>query len=215
MKMIDVNDKIRAKVEALPDSPGVYRWKDKDGRVIYVGKAKNLKNRVRSYVREDKNRSPKVAAMIRHAEDLDITMTATEMEALILECNLIKEIHPKYNISLRDDKSYPYVKITTNEEWPRIFVTRNIRHDDGARYFGPFTDVGSLRTTLSLPLHESFPALPPVPSSSLRRSLLPSLFQGRLRLLRTYSVRPFRRKKYRTGEGTETEDDGCLRRHGL
>ena len=150
MKMIDVNDKIRTKVEALPDSPGVYRWKDKDGRVIYVGKAKNLKNRVRSYVREDKNRSPKVAAMIRHAEDLDITMTATEMEALILECNLIKEIHPKYNISLRDDKSYPYVKITTNEEWPRIFVTRNIRHDDGARYFGPFTDVGSLRTTLSL-----------------------------------------------------------------
>lgn len=148
--MINVNDKIRAKVEALPDSPGVYRWKDKDGRIIYVGKAKNLKNRVRSYVREDKNRSPKVAAMIRHAEDLDITMTATEMEALILECNLIKEIHPKYNISLRDDKSYPYVKVTTYDEWPRIFVTRNIRHDDGGKYFGPFTDVGSLRATLSL-----------------------------------------------------------------
>lgn len=148
--MIDVNDKIRAKVEALPDSPGVYRWKDKDGRIIYVGKAKNLKNRVRSYVREDKKRSPKVAAMIRHAEDLDITMTATEMEALILECNLIKEIHPKYNISLRDDKSYPYVKVTTYDEWPRIFVTRNIRHDDGGKYFGPFTDVGSLRATLSL-----------------------------------------------------------------
>jgi len=148
--MIDVNDKIRAKVEALPDSPGVYRWKDKDGRIIYVGKAKNLKNRVRSYVREDKNRSPKVAAMIRHAEDLDITMTATEMEALILECNLIKEIHPKYNISLRDDKSYPYVKVTTYDEWPRIFVTRNIRHDDGGKYFGPFTDAGSLRATLSL-----------------------------------------------------------------
>lgn len=111
--MIEVNDKIRAKVEALPDSPGVYRWKDKDGRIIYVGKAKNLKNRVRSYVREDKNRSPKVAAMIRHADDLDITMTGSEMEALILECNLIKEMHPKYNISLRDDKSYPYVKITT------------------------------------------------------------------------------------------------------
>ena len=92
-KMIEVNDKIRAKVEALPDSPGVYRWKDKDGRIIYVGKAKNLKNRVRSYVREDKNRSPKVAAMIRHADDLDITMTGSEMEALILECNLIKEMH--------------------------------------------------------------------------------------------------------------------------
>lgn len=151
--MIDVNEKIKAKVEALPDSPGVYRWKDKDGRIIYVGKAKNLKNRVRSYVREDKNRSPKVTAMIRHADDLDITMTGTEMEALILECNLIKELHPKYNISLRDDKSYPYVKITVNDEWPRIFVTRNIRRDDGAKYFGPFTDVGSLRQTLSLLRH--------------------------------------------------------------
>ncbi|MDY6083917.1 MAG: excinuclease ABC subunit UvrC [Dialister sp.] len=148
--MIDVNDTIRAKVESLPDSPGVYRWKDKNGRVIYVGKAKNLKNRVRSYVREDKNRSPKVAAMMRHAEDLDITMTATEMEALILECNLIKEMRPKYNISLRDDKSYPYVKITVHEPWPRIFVTRNIRHNDGAKYYGPFTDVGSLRQTLAL-----------------------------------------------------------------
>lgn len=148
--MIEVNDKIRAKVEALPDSPGVYRWKDKDGRIIYVGKAKNLKNRVRSYVREDKNRSPKVAAMIRHADDLDITMTGSEMEALILECNLIKEMHPKYNISLRDDKSYPYVKITTGDEWPRIFVTRNIRRDDHAKYYGPFMDVGSLRKTLSV-----------------------------------------------------------------
>ena len=153
--MIAVNDKIRAKVEALPACPGVYRWKDKDGKVIYVGKAVNLKNRVRSYVREDKNRSPKVAAMIRHAEDLDITMTATEMEALILECNLIKELHPKYNISLRDDKSYPYVKIT-NEEWPRLFITRNMRRNDGAHYFGPFTDVGSLRTTLRL-LRKQYP----------------------------------------------------------
>ena len=147
--MIAVNDKIRAKVDALPDCPGVYRWKDKDGKIIYVGKAVNLKNRVRSYVREDKNRSPKVAAMIRHADDLDITMTATEMEALILECNLIKELHPKYNISLRDDKSYPYVKIT-DEEWPRLFITRNMRRNDGAHYFGPFTDVGSLHTTLRL-----------------------------------------------------------------
>ena len=148
--MIDVNDKIRTKVERLPGSPGVYRWKDKNGRVIYVGKAVNLRNRVRSYVRADNKLSPKVAAMIRHADDLDITMTATEMEALILECNLIKELHPKYNISLRDDKSYPYVKITVQEKWPRIFITRNIRRDDKAKYFGPFTDVGSLRKTLSL-----------------------------------------------------------------
>lgn len=150
MKMINVNDKIRAKVEALPTSPGVYRWKDKNGKVIYVGKAKNLKNRVRSYVREDKNRAPKVAAMISHADDLDITMTHTEMEALILECNLIKELHPKYNISLTDDKSYPYIKITVKDEWPRIYVTRNIRHNDGSRYYGPYTKVGDMRMVLSL-----------------------------------------------------------------
>lgn len=148
--MINVNDKIRAKVEALPTSPGVYRWKDKTGKIIYVGKAKNLKNRVRSYVRVDKNRTPKVAAMISHADDLDITMTRTEMEALILECNLIKELHPKYNIALTDDKTYPYVKITVQEEWPRIYVTRNIRHNDGAKYFGPYTKVGDIRTVLAL-----------------------------------------------------------------
>lgn len=153
--MIDVKDKIRAKVESLPTTPGVYRWKDKNGRVIYVGKAVNLKNRVRSYVREDKNRSPKVAAMIRHADDLDITMTNTEMEALILECNLIKELHPKYNISLRDDKTYPYVKIT-GEEWPRIFVTRNLKRDGFSRYYGPFTDVGGLRRALRL-IERRFP----------------------------------------------------------
>lgn len=150
MVVMEINDKIRAKVESLPTTPGVYRWKDKNGHVIYVGKAVNLKNRVRSYVRDDKNRLPKVAAMMRHAEDLDITMTGTEMEALILECNLIKELHPKYNISLRDDKSYPYVKITTGEEWPRIFITRNIKRDGRSKYYGPFTDVGALRETLRL-----------------------------------------------------------------
>ena len=155
---MEINDKIRAKVESLPTTPGVYRWKDKNGRVIYVGKAVNLKNRVRSYVRDDKNRSPKVAAMMRHAEDLDITMTGTEMEALILECNLIKELHPKYNISLRDDKSYPYVKITTGEEWPRIFITRNIKRDGRSKYYGPFTDVGALRETLRL-LRRVYPCL--------------------------------------------------------
>ena len=144
---MDVNDKIRTKVETLPTTPGVYRWIDKNGKVIYVGKAVNLRNRVRSYIRVDKNRSPKVVAMLRHADDLDITMTKTEMEALILECNLIKELHPKYNISLRDDKTYPYVKIT-HEKWPRIFVTRNVRRNDAATYYGPFTDVGGLRKAL-------------------------------------------------------------------
>jgi excinuclease ABC subunit C len=153
--MINVNEKIRAKVKALPDLPGVYRWKDKNGRVIYVGKAVNLKNRVRSYVREDKNRSPKVAAMISHADDLDITITGSEMEALILEASLIKEIHPKYNISLRDDKTYPYVKIT-KEKWPRIYVTRYINRHDGAHYYGPYTNVGDMRHALHI-LEKRYP----------------------------------------------------------
>ena len=148
--MIEVNDIIKSKLENLPSSPGVYRWKDKNGKVIYVGKAVNLKNRVKSYVRNDKNKSPKVISMIKHAEDLDITITKNELEALILECNLIKELQPKYNISLRDDKTYPYLKVTVNEKWPRIYITRNIKRTDGARYFGPFTDVSSLRKTLKI-----------------------------------------------------------------
>ncbi|MDK8253634.1 MAG: excinuclease ABC subunit UvrC, partial [Dialister micraerophilus] len=148
--MIEVNDIVKSKLENLPSSPGVYRWKDKNGKVIYVGKAVNLKNRVKSYVRNDKNKSPKVISMIKHAEDLDITITKNELEALILECNLIKELQPKYNISLRDDKTYPYLKVTVNEKWPRIYITRNIKRTDGARYFGPFTDVSSLRKTLKI-----------------------------------------------------------------
>ena len=147
--METINTLIRAKVDALPDSPGVYRWKDKDGRVIYVGKAVNLKNRVRSYVREDKNRSPKVAAMIRHAADLDITMTATEMEALILECNLIKEHRPHYNTMLKDDKSYPYIRVTVQEDYPRILFCRQVKRDK-SKYFGPYTSAGAVKDTIEL-----------------------------------------------------------------
>lgn len=148
--MLEVNEIIKNKLKNLPPSPGVYRWKDKNGKVIYVGKAVNLKNRVMSYVRGAKNKSPKVISMIKHACDLDITITKNELEALILECNLIKELQPKYNISLRDDKTYPYLKITINEKWPRLYITRNILRNDGARYFGPFTDVGALKKTLKI-----------------------------------------------------------------
>lgn len=154
--MIEVNEVIKNKIRNLPSSPGVYRWKDKNGKIIYVGKAVNLKNRVRSYVRNEKNKSPKVISMIKHAQDLDITITKNELEALILECNLIKELQPKYNISLRDDKTYPYLKVTVNEDWPRLYITRNIRRNDGAKYFGPFTDVGALKKTLNV-LNKYYP----------------------------------------------------------
>lgn len=143
------SETVLTKVRNLTTQPGVYLWKDDKGRIIYVGKAVNLRNRVKSYVRNDANRAPKVAAMISHAVDFDTIVVATEMEALILENNLIKKHHPRYNIMLRDDKTYPYIKVTVQEEYPRIYMTRRVIRD-GARYFGPFADSGAVHRTLKL-----------------------------------------------------------------
>ena len=140
---------ILEKVSHLPTTPGVYLWRDKYQRIIYVGKAINLRNRVRSYVQQDVNRSVKVTAMMRRAWDVETIQTKTEMEALILEATLIKEHHPKYNIMLRDDKTYPYVKITVQEDFPRLFMTRRLERD-GAKYFGPFTDVTAVHHVLRI-----------------------------------------------------------------
>ena len=140
---------ILEKVSHLPTTPGVYLWHDKYQRIIYVGKAINLRNRVRSYVQQDVNRSVKVTAMMRRAWDVETIQTKTEMEALILEATLIKEHHPKYNIMLRDDKTYPYVKVTVQEEYPRLFMTRRLERD-GAKYFGPFTDVTAVHHVLRI-----------------------------------------------------------------
>ena len=140
---------ILEKVSHLPTTPGVYLWRDKYQRIIYVGKAINLRNRVRSYVQQDVNRSVKVTAMMRRAWDVETIQTKTEMEALILEATLIKEYHPKYNIMLRDDKTYPYVKVTVQEEYPRLFMTRRLERD-GAKYFGPFTDVTAVHHVLRI-----------------------------------------------------------------
>ena len=134
------SEELLEKVSHLPTTPGVYLWRDQYNRIIYVGKAINLRNRVRSYVRNDANRAPKVAAMMKRAVDVEIIQTKTEMEALILENTLIKEHEPKYNIRLRDDKTYPYVKISVQEDYPRVYMTRRLERD-GAKYFGPFTDV--------------------------------------------------------------------------
>ena len=140
---------ILEKVSHLPTTPGVYLWRDKYQRIIYVGKAINLRNRVRSYVQQDINRSVKVTAMMRRAWDVETIQTKTEMEALILEATLIKEHHPKYNIMLRDDKTYPYVKVTVQEAYPRLFMTRRLERD-GAKYFGPFTDVTAVHHVLRI-----------------------------------------------------------------
>lgn len=126
-------------LKILPDKPGVYIMKNSLGEVIYVGKAKVLKNRVRQYFQNSKNHSEKVRAMVKNISEFEYIVTDSEMEALILECNLIKKYSPRYNIALKDDKFYPFIKITTNEDFPRVYVTRNFAKD-GNRYFGPYTN---------------------------------------------------------------------------
>ncbi|MGC8594625.1 MAG: excinuclease ABC subunit UvrC [Candidatus Kryptoniota bacterium] len=137
---------LKEKLEGLPRLPGVYEFKSSDGKVIYVGKAKVLRSRVRSYFQKGHDFDPKTRAMVSKIADLEIIVTDNEMEALILENTLIKKLKPRYNIELRDDKSYPYIVIT-NEEFPRVFPTRKIKQD-GSRYFGPFTDVKTMRYAL-------------------------------------------------------------------
>jgi excinuclease ABC subunit C len=134
------------KIESLPATPGVYQHKDAEGKVLYVGKAKSLRNRVRQYFQKSRSVDPRIEAMLAKATDLEIIVTETEVEALILEANLIKKLKPRYNVSLKDDKSYPYIVIT-NEPYPRVFVTRQVRRD-GSRYFGPYTDVKNVRSAL-------------------------------------------------------------------
>jgi len=137
------------KIPHLPESPGVYLWKDADGKVLYVGKAKRLRSRVRSYVASEHRESLKTRALMLQAAALDTIVVPTEAHALILEANLIKEYRPRFNIALRDDKSYPYIKVTVQEPFPRIWVTRRLQND-GARYFGPYTDVGAMRRALDV-----------------------------------------------------------------
>ena len=150
-----MTDIVTEKLQLLPSSPGVYLMKNAQGKVIYVGKAVVLKNRVRQYFQSSRNQSPKVRAMVAKVADFETILTGSEIEALILECNLIKKYRPRYNISLKDDKTYPYVKVTLAEEYPRVLLTRRIVKD-GARYFGPYTQVGAVHESLRL-LRKLFP----------------------------------------------------------
>jgi excinuclease ABC subunit C len=134
------------KLNNLPVSPGVYQFKDKEGTILYVGKAKILRNRVRQYFHKSRVLDPRIALMVEKVSDVEIITTDSEVEALIFEANLIKKHKPRYNVSLKDDKSYPYIVIT-NEPYPRVFVTRRV-YRDGGRYFGPYTDVHTMRSAL-------------------------------------------------------------------
>lgn len=140
---------IDEELKKLPDKPGVYIMKDKDGEIIYVGKAISLKNRVRQYFRSSKNDPPKVKTMVKHIEEFEYIIVDNEVEALILEANLIKKHKPKYNILLRDDKQYPYIKVTTNEKYPRVLKTRRVLKD-GAKYFGPYPSAYAVNDTIDI-----------------------------------------------------------------
>jgi excinuclease ABC subunit C len=147
--MLPVPDPVAAKLPHLPDGPGVYLWKGRDGTTLYVGKAKRLRSRVRSYFSGDQLESVKTRHLVNQIADLETIVVPSEAHALILEANLIKEYQPRFNIALRDDKSYPYIKVTIQEPFPRVYVTRRLE-DDGAKYFGPYTDVGSMRRSLNV-----------------------------------------------------------------
>jgi len=142
-------ESLQKKLQHLPTKPGVYLMKDARGEIIYVGKAKSLRARVRSHFAQDYDLSLRTREMIRRVADVDTIVVGSEAEALLLEANLIKSHHPRFNIQLRDDKRYPYIKVTLQEPFPRVYVTRQI-HNDGARYFGPYTDVGPMRQALEV-----------------------------------------------------------------
>jgi excinuclease ABC subunit C len=137
------------KLSNLPISPGVYLHKDESGKIIYVGKAKNLRNRVRSYFQSGRGHDPKTKQLVRRIRDLEFIVTDTEVEALVLESNLIKQYKPRFNVLLKDDKQYPHLKLTINEPFPRVMITRRIQRD-GALYFGPFLPAALARRTIDL-----------------------------------------------------------------
>ena len=140
---------IQEELKKLPDKPGVYLMHDKNDEIIYVGKAIVLKNRVRQYFQSSRNQTAKIQKMVSQIAWFEYIITGSELEALVLECNLIKEHRPKYNTMLKDDKNYPYIKVTVNEEFPRILFARTMKRDK-AKYFGPYTSAAAVKSTIEL-----------------------------------------------------------------
>ena len=221
--MTDWGEKLEEKIRMLPDSPGCYLMKDRDGTIIYVGKAVNLKNRVRSYFR-DTAHTPKVAAMISHIDDFEILLCETNLEALILECNLIKRHKPYYNILLKDDKHYPYLKVDLKEPFPRLEMARRMEKD-GARYFGPYIGASAVRQVIEavrnvFPLRTCRQALPaktlkrPCVNYDIGRCLAPCAGKCTEGSLPGDDGRgyPLSGRKLRAGGGAAAEGDGRGRR---
>ena len=143
--MFDLQDELKK----LPDLPGVYIMHDKSDAIIYVGKAVSLRKRVRQYFQPSHNEGIKKKQMVEHIARFEYIITDSELEALVLECNLIKEHCPKYNTMLRDDKSYPYIRVTIGEDYPRVLFARQMKKDK-SRYFGPYTSAGAVKDTIDL-----------------------------------------------------------------
>ncbi|HEV7234697.1 MAG TPA: excinuclease ABC subunit UvrC, partial [Ktedonobacteraceae bacterium] len=144
-----MNEKIQSVLNSLPHKPGIYLMKDAEGTILYVGKAISLYNRVRSYFQESTDLSPKNRSMVAKIEDIEFLVVKNEVEALVLESNYIKQYRPKYNVLMRDDKSYPYIKVSLTEDFPRVYRVRSFQRD-GNRYFGPYTNSGAVDATLDL-----------------------------------------------------------------
>src|SRR5579862_1772463 len=148
---------VEEKLATLPTKPGCYLYKDGNGTIIYVGKAINLRNRVRSYFQKSANLTPKVRRLVSHIHDLEIIVTDSELEALVLECSLIKKYQPHYNVRLRDDKQYPYLCLTMSEPFPRLILVRRTRQDAN-RYFGPYPNSRAVYATMEL-VNRTFPLI--------------------------------------------------------
>ena len=151
--MFDIEEELKK----LPAKPGVYLMHDEKDAIIYVGKAISLKNRVRQYFQSSRNKGVKIEQMVTHIARFEYIITDSELEALVLECNLIKEHRPKYNTMLMDDKTYPYIKVTVNEEYPRVLFSRQLKKDKG-KYYGPYTSAGAVKDTIDL-IHKLYQIL--------------------------------------------------------
>ncbi|MEP6890256.1 MAG: GIY-YIG nuclease family protein, partial [Nitrospirota bacterium] len=150
-----ISPNLQSKLDHLPDQPGVYLFRDDQGELLYIGKAAALSSRVRSYFQKGADHSPKTAVLVSHISDLETIVTRSELEALILESNLIKRHRPRFNVVLRDDKQYPYLRLPIKEDFPRLSIVRRVQQD-GALYYGPYTPAGALRETLKV-IKKAFP----------------------------------------------------------
>jgi excinuclease ABC subunit C len=169
----EIPEAVQDKLKGLPACPGCYIYRDAEGNVLYVGKALSLRSRVRSYFQKSARHGPRISRLVAKVAEIETITVDSEVEALVLECNLIKKHRPPYNVRLRDDKSYPYITIT-NEKFPRVLFTRKVKRD-GARYFGPYTSAYNVRDTLQL-LHKTFPLIPCGKSWSGRQEQRPCLY---------------------------------------